>query len=288
MPSLIQVLTKGIIMSKSSFYSLVRGSLLLTGSIALLNTSVRSQCTINLATYRNLSDTEEVYVTWDYQTGGIFFGDVTIEFDAGTGFQLATDAGTGRDTGNPLVTHSGEYLSWDWNTTADLPDIHYDVVLRVTMQNLFFGGSTQVCEITIPAVVNSGIEPTTFGTSCGLQTPAAIDYVLMPVAGKAFGLLGRHVPRSQPGVLIIGDSNTSYRGVPLPIDLSPYGFVGCWLLVNDFAFLPVVSPQSGTVYYPVTMPDDDALGTTYYWQFAFMVDEPPFLEMTDGLMTVTQ
>jgi len=105
-------------------------------------------------------------------------------------------------------------------------------------------------------------------------TSSAQHSAVVPATGQVAQFYGySYVPAGGlPAVLAIGNSSTSFSGVPLPFDLTPFGAPGCSLYVNWLLVLTSVTNanSSGSVQINVPLPNDPALtGSTVYSQYLF-------------------
>jgi hypothetical protein len=74
-------------------------------------------------------------------------------------------------------------------------------------------------------------------------------------------------------ILFTGSSNTSWLGIPLPLDLTPAGAPGCMLLASGTLFTTVVANGNGAGTQPLGLPNDPSLcGARLYQQW--MVLDP--------------
>lgn len=86
------------------------------------------------------------------------------------------------------------------------------------------------------------------GTGC--RGSAGTPYLFSPAVpsvGTDFPVIVANVPPSAVSLLVIGASNTTWNGLPLPIDLGAFGAPGCNLYVSGDVFLPATN-YNGTVY----------------------------------------
>jgi hypothetical protein len=90
-----------------------------------------------------------------------------------------------------------------------------------------------------------------------------------------------HAPNSL-GLLIVGFSNATYLGAPLPIDLDPlFGTSGCDLHVSADALLPVQANGAGAFAFGFPMPA--VLGGQLFFQLAALEAVPGGWSVTNGL-----
>ncbi|MCI0585607.1 MAG: VCBS repeat-containing protein [Planctomycetes bacterium] len=79
--------------------------------------------------------------------------------------------------------------------------------------------------------------------------------------------------------LAAGASSSSWAGIPLPLDLGPFGMPGCSLLVSADVLLPATTggsgPLDGRTFFPAPIPVAPSLaGSTIYLQW-YVVDPGP-------------
>ncbi|MEZ5962596.1 MAG: S8/S53 family peptidase [Planctomycetota bacterium] len=122
---------------------------------------------------------------------------------------------------------------------------------------------------------------TSFGSACstsGFATPGlAVAGAPAPEVGASYWIdcspTGYVTPPLIPMVMFLGASGTRYQGIPLPIDLTPFGAPGCSLLVSADIQLPVpFNVQGGVTRMSFPVPNQRVLiGHTLYHQ-AVLVD----------------
>ena len=105
-----------------------------------------------------------------------------------------------------------------------------------------------------------------------------------------------HLSRVAPGLiglLGVGVSNTSWLGVPLPLDLGPVGMPGCELSVAPTTVIPAVTlptgPAEGAATVALPIPDEATLiGASVYAQW-FVMNPPgsPTLGATTRGLAIT-
>lgn len=113
-----------------------------------------------------------------------------------------------------------------------------------------------------PALAQAGA--TSIGTGCPGASGATPEVFLgsLPYEGNSFQLGVEGLPGAT-GVIIIGLSVDIWSGVPLPIDLTPFGFSGCELY-TDFRFaIPYATDGDGIYTASGSSPKADA---TFYAQ----------------------
>ncbi len=129
-------------------------------------------------------------------------------------------------------------------------------------------------------------EPTTpartiaFGTGC----PSRVTTPSLRASRRGLAWLGTtitletfHLAAASPGAaLAIGTSATSWRGIPLPFDLSGLGMTGCTLWVSAELLLPA-PVQAGVAEWPLTVPSNPSLlGVSVFGQgFAVELNTNP-------------
>ncbi len=107
-----------------------------------------------------------------------------------------------------------------------------------------------------------------FGAGCGANPIGApvLSASPRPRIGGTFDVTGSNLPQgaSLPTFLVIGISNSSWNGTPLPLDLTIIGAPGCNLLAS---FDVVVPAGNGSLAVKVPMPTDPKLiGVKFYMQ----------------------
>lgn len=79
------------------------------------------------------------------------------------------------------------------------------------------------------------------------------------------------IPTGNTGALVTGASNTTWGGVRLPLDLTPFGFVGCRLWTSAEILLPAVSSQ-GVARWSLPIPANPALLGAEIFQQGLVID----------------
>ncbi len=129
---------------------------------------------------------------------------------------------------------------------------------------LLGNGEVRFHSLSVPPV------DSTFGSSCGLTS---VEPQLRLQSGGAIGtnVLVRYNTGSIAnglGVMLVGWSNTSHNGAPLPLSLGSFGLPGCQLLVSPAANL-VVAQTNQIGYVSLGTPQGSAmLGLSLYCQYA--------------------
>jgi hypothetical protein len=113
---------------------------------------------------------------------------------------------------------------------------------------------------------------TSFGAGCAsTTTPTALSATTPPKINTTFTLRVSNLGPFSPGILLFGFSNSTWGGVPLPLDLNFLGMSGCNLLVSwdlQVGFFP----SGGKWDLPLPLPNDPTLaGLTFYNQ-AWVLD----------------
>ena len=117
---------------------------------------------------------------------------------------------------------------------------------------------------------------TSLGTGCRSAngTNNAQHSAALPSPGQTAQFYGySYVPTGNlPAILAIGNSSTSFNGIPLPFSLNSVGAPGCSLYVNWLAVLTGVTManSSGSVQINIPLPNDPTLsGATVMSQYLF-------------------
>lgn len=95
--------------------------------------------------------------------------------------------------------------------------------------------------------------------------------------GSSLFLQADNLTRTYPTVGFIGLSNQSYNGVPLPLDVSPFGAPGNSLYTGLEVEFPMSIVRVGTVIRAIvstTLPNNPWLGGQTVFSQAYMVDPP--------------
>ncbi|MCR9243759.1 MAG: hypothetical protein NXI31_01920 [bacterium] len=122
--------------------------------------------------------------------------------------------------------------------------------------------------LTVPTSNNGVTGFTPYGTGCQAFANLQIDVAAQPRIGRQLVLIGRNAPAFAPAVAAIGTSNASANGVPLPLDLTPYGAPGCDLLCSVDLVLPGQTDAQGTSLAGWVIPFDPALvGASFFCQW---------------------
>jgi hypothetical protein len=109
-----------------------------------------------------------------------------------------------------------------------------------------------------------------FGTDCGQPNPPTlgIDPLAPARVGQTFTLQGAALRIGQPFVsLLLGASNSTWSGTPLPLSLNSLGMTSCQLFVSIDLSLTAAISAVGTASWPIPLPDNPSLvGATLYAQ----------------------
>lgn len=95
---------------------------------------------------------------------------------------------------------------------------------------------------------------TAFGTGC--QGSAGVPNLFSsatPYVGETLPIVMANIPASAPALLALGLSNSSWGGIPLPLDLGVFGATGCNAYVSGDAFIPITN-FSGTANINLALP----------------------------------
>lgn len=134
-----------------------------------------------------------------------------------------------------------------------------------------------------------GVPPgsTPFGAGCpgsGGVVPELLLFGGNPESGPGNPGFGSAVTQALGGtvaVLILGASFQTWNGLPLPLDLAPFGLPGCSLLVSADLLLPAVTsgsgPGSGFALFPLPVPADPALFGALFHIQGLVADPGPSL-----------
>lgn len=129
---------------------------------------------------------------------------------------------------------------------------------------------------------------TGFGLGCASigDANASLSAKGTLLAGANVGMTSPSHPANALGLLVVGFSNTTYLGAPLPIDLDPlFGTSGCDLFVSADALLPVQANSSGV--FAIGFPMPNVLGGKLFFQLAALEPVPGGWSVTNGLSVQT-
>jgi hypothetical protein len=98
-------------------------------------------------------------------------------------------------------------------------------------------------------------------------TPLTMTSTGCPDLGQSLTVrLNAGVANTMPVLFFVGTSDTNGFGVPLPLDLTPFGAPGCRIYTSDFLILNVTNTGGGASL-PLTVPNDVTLrGNSLHWQ----------------------
>lgn len=105
---------------------------------------------------------------------------------------------------------------------------------------------------------------TGFGPACA----SALSVTGTPILGGTYTVQLLMPAPNTAAAFWTGVSDRSFGGIPLPLDLGPFGAPGCSLLASMDAVVGVATP-SGVASVPITLPNDPSLvGVTLFQQMA--------------------
>lgn len=108
----------------------------------------------------------------------------------------------------------------------------------------------------------------TFGVGCPATT--AVSFSGEPRVGTTVNALFTGLSANQPATVVIGASNTSWLGLPLPFALDGAGATGCALRVGYDIPVPTTVNFLGSLLFPIVLPNDGALvGARAYLQVIY-------------------
>lgn len=111
-------------------------------------------------------------------------------------------------------------------------------------------------------------ETTRFGTACATSSNRMPAMTCQPTSlGSNLNLSLTNGPASSPGVLLLGLSNSTWNGLPLPLPLASLGATGCTLQVSIDTSIPITTTTSGSMSAGLPVPNVLGLyGSTLYFQ----------------------
>jgi hypothetical protein len=124
---------------------------------------------------------------------------------------------------------------------------------------------------------------TKYGQGClGLK----IDHQGSPVVGGSFTATLTGAPWWGQAYLFLSTNNTDFYGLPVPLELTPFGAPGCQLLVGNSALYPVAASPTGTAAQVIPIPSQSSFaGLNVYAQWAAAIPwvGPLGLGLSDAL-----
>jgi hypothetical protein len=105
-----------------------------------------------------------------------------------------------------------------------------------------------------------------FGAGCngGAGVPR-LSWFGLPMAGSSFDVQLDRAMASNVALLVIGDSNTTYNGLPLPFNLAPLGAPACSLLTSVTATFATPTDATGAAVLTLAIPANPALAGFLFW-----------------------
>lgn len=114
-----------------------------------------------------------------------------------------------------------------------------------------------------------------FGTGCsGSAGTPRLGWFGLPMAGQSFDVLLDRAPANGIALLEIGDSDTTYNGLPLPFDLAALGAPGCSLRTAVTATFAVTTDAAGQATQTLTIPANPSLAGFRFWNQWACLDLP--------------
>jgi hypothetical protein len=109
----------------------------------------------------------------------------------------------------------------------------------------------------------------TFGKGCpGTNSAPAISSSGVPLLGQKFAFYVKTGMKSGKAVLIIGATNTDYKGLKLPFPLDTIGAPGCQLYVGLSVMIPTALDSNGIGTNAYVIPKDvSIIGAQLYCQY---------------------
>jgi hypothetical protein len=114
-----------------------------------------------------------------------------------------------------------------------------------------------------------------FGSGCaGSAGVPRLSWSGLPMAGTSFDVRLDRAPANTVAALILGDSATTWNGLPLPLSLAPFGAPSCSLLASLTATLGTGVDPAGTASVALALPANPALAGFPFWCQWFCLDVP--------------
>ncbi len=109
------------------------------------------------------------------------------------------------------------------------------------------------------ALAGGGIVVVGSGCPKADQQPVVIGWLGEPKRKTTLTIQATAMPATAAASLLVGASETSWSGVPLPLDLAPLGAPGCLLRTDVLWTLPASADAGGNAAIPLPIPDDPNL-----------------------------
>lgn len=178
---------------------------------------------------------------------------------------------------NPSGVIQGDVWHYDGNqfyqaivgTTPARREGAYMVYRSATQEMVMWGGSNGAALRDTWAYVpgNQSVSYTYYGTGC--QGSVGVPYLdripnVLPYSGQRFSLMVKNTPFFTPVMMMLGFSNTTHQGLPLPYSLAPFGFPACSLLCSpDYVY--TTTNVFGSSLWDIQLPPGMG-GVTFYNQ----------------------
>jgi hypothetical protein len=122
-----------------------------------------------------------------------------------------------------------------------------------------------------------------FGAGCAPGTIPSLDlFSGSPALGDTYVLRAETYPSGTAVAFFVGVSDTTWNGVPLPINLAFLGFASCNLLVSGELVLSRAADSRGRAQLAVSVPLDNSLINARLFHQAASIDQTPALLLTNG------
>jgi hypothetical protein len=114
-----------------------------------------------------------------------------------------------------------------------------------------------------------------YGAGCaGSAGTPRLAWSGLPMAGGSFDVRLDRAPAGTVAALILGESDTTWSGLPLPLSLAPFGAGSCSLLASLATTLGTSVDPAGAAGMPIVVPANPALaGFPFFCQW-FCLDLP--------------
>jgi hypothetical protein len=109
-----------------------------------------------------------------------------------------------------------------------------------------------------------------------------------PQTGQQFAVELSGAVGAGPALFWLGLDNTSWGGIPLPLDLTTLGAPACSLLAAMDGSYAGVTDAQGQATLPIVFPHPGPIGLTVYGQWAAVSSNPFGLAVSDGLRITFQ
>ncbi|MCA8956167.1 MAG: hypothetical protein KDC87_08835 [Planctomycetes bacterium] len=120
----------------------------------------------------------------------------------------------------------------------------------------------------IAAQVTASFTPLGTGCSSPSRTPPVLSATQLPYIGQELVVTVTNLIPNMPGLVIVGESGTTWLGLTLPANMAFLGGPNCTLYSSGECLGPCGTTDTGTVVMRAVVPNDRTLvGKEFWMQF---------------------